>query len=81
MILFIIAVLFFIAALLVLITIYLSYAAVKTSPAYELKKASQKPCTGCTRAVFLSDLRIEILQEMSPIDKILYKFKHYQKTS
>ncbi len=44
MMLLIIAVLFFIAALLVLITIYLGYAAVKTSPAYELKKRSEEPC-------------------------------------
>ena len=73
MILFIVAVLFFIAALLVLITIYLSYAAVKTSPAYELRKRLRTLALDAEGSI-PPELRIEILQDMSPIDKILYKF-------
>jgi tight adherence protein B len=68
----IIAVLFFIAALLVLITIYLSYAAVKTSPAYELRKRLRTLALDAAGSI-PSDLKIEILQEMSPIDKIIYR--------
>ena len=70
----IIAVLFFIAALLVLITIYLSYSAVKTSPAYELRKRLRTLALEA-RGDIPSDLRIEILQDMSPIDKMVYKLK------
>lgn len=72
MMLLIIAVLFFIAALLVLITIYLSYAAVKTSPAYELRKRLRTLALDAAGSI-PSDLKIEILQEMSPIDKIIYR--------
>ena len=78
MILLIIAVLFFISALLVLVTIYLSYAAVKTSPTYELKKRLRTLALDAGGNI-PADLRVEILQEMSPIDKILYKFKIIRK--
>jgi hypothetical protein len=75
MILLIIAVLFFIAALLGLITIYLGYAAVKASPAYELKKRLRTLALD-VRGGIPSDLKIEILADMSRSDKFLYKFKH-----
>jgi tight adherence protein B len=78
MILLIIAVLFFISALLALITIYLSYAAVKTSPTYELRKRLRTLALDASGAI-PSDLRIEILQDMSPIDKILYRVKIIRK--
>jgi len=78
MILLIIAVLFFISALLVLITIYLSYAAVKTSPASELRKRLLNLALDAGGGI-PADLRIEILQDMSPIDKVLYKFKIIRK--
>jgi len=78
MILLIIAVLFFISALLVLITIYLNYAAVKTSPAYALRKRLRTLAIDAGGDI-PSDLRIEILQDMSPIDKVLYKFKIIRK--
>jgi len=78
MILLFIAVLFFIAALLFLITIYLGYASVKTSPAYELKKRLRNLALEA-QAVLPADLQIEILKEMSPIDKIIYKLKVVRK--
>ena len=78
MILLIIAVLFFIAALLGLITIYLGYAAVKASPAYELKKRLRTLALDA-RGGIPSDLTIEILAEMSRSDKLLYKFKPIRK--
>jgi tight adherence protein B len=74
MILLIIAGLFFIAALLGLITLYMAYAAVKGSPAYELKKRLRKLAVE-SYAGLPSDIRIEILVEMTPLDKFLYKFK------
>lgn len=69
----IISILFFIAALLVLITIYLSYTAVKSSPAYELRKRLRTLALEAHRSI-PSDLRIEILQDMTPVDRVLYKF-------
>jgi tight adherence protein B len=74
MILLIIAALFFIAALLGFITVYMAYAAVKMSPAYELKKRLRKLAVE-SYAGLPSDVRIEILVEMTPLDKFLYKFK------
>lgn len=68
----IISILFFIAALLVLITIYLSYTAVKSSPAYELRKRLRTLALESHRSI-PSDLRIEILQDMTPVDRVLYK--------
>jgi hypothetical protein len=78
MILLIIAVLFFIAALLGLITIYLGYAAVKASPAYEVKKRLRTLALD-VRGGIPSDLKIEILADMSRSDKFLYNFKPIRK--
>ena len=70
--------LFFIAALLFLITIYVGYTAVKTSPAYELKKRMRTLALEA-RVTLPSDLKIEILGEMSRTDMFLYKFKVIRK--
>ncbi len=72
-----VVILFFIAALLVLITIYLSYAAVKTSPAYELRKRLRTLAMDAAGRL-PEDLRVEILQDMTPVDKFLYRFKIIQ---
>lgn len=74
----IVAVLFFIAALLVLITIYLSYTAVKTSPAYELRKRLRTLALDAAGGI-PQDLKVEILQDMSPVDKVIYKFGFFRK--
>lgn len=74
----IIAVLFFVAALLGLIALYLGYAAVKASPTFELKKRLRKLAHE-SDAGLPADLRIEILVEMTKLDKLLYKFKLIRK--
>jgi tight adherence protein B len=78
MILLIIALLFFTAALLGLIAIYLGYAAVKSSPAYELKKRLRNLALEA-HGNLPPDLKIEIIQEMPRFDKILYKIKLVRK--
>jgi tight adherence protein B len=68
-----IAILFFIAVLLGTVTVYMAYVAVKASPQYDLRRR--------LRAIALksddrlpSELKIEILREMTPLDKFLYRF-------
>jgi len=73
-----IVVLFFLACLFGLITIYLWYAAVRTSPAFEAKKRLRKLALEAAE-IFPADLRIEILVTMTPLDKFLYKFKLIRK--
>ena len=73
-----VVVLFFIAAVMGLMTVYMSYAAISKSPASELKKRLRKIALE-TKEDFPADLKIEILIEMSPIDKSLYKFKQIRK--
>jgi tight adherence protein B len=65
--------LFFMAALLGVIVLYMTYAAVKESPAYELKRRLRK--MAIERELGLPpDIRLEIMVEMTPLDKFLYKF-------
>jgi len=73
-----IVVLYFIAAVLGVITVYMWYAAVSKSPSYEVKKRLRKLAMEKDEE-FPADLKIEILVEMSPIDKFLYKFKNIRK--
>lgn len=70
--------LFFIAAVLGLMTLYMSYATISKSPSSELKKRLRKIALE-TEEEFPADLKIEILVAMSPIDKFLYKFKQIRK--
>ena len=74
MILLIIAGLFFVAALLGLIAVYMAYAAVRSSPAYELKKRLRTLAVEAYEGLPV-DIRVEILVAMTPLDKFLYKFK------
>jgi tight adherence protein B len=74
----VIAGLFFIAILLGLVAIYMTYAAVKSSPTYELKKRLRTLAVEAG-AELPPDMRLEILVEMTPIDKVLYKFKLIRK--
>jgi len=64
--------LFFIAALFGLAAVYMGYVAVRTSPQYELKKRLRKLALGADERL-PSHLAIEILHEMTPLDKFLYK--------
>jgi tight adherence protein B len=68
-----IALLFFMAVLLGLTALYMWYAAVKASPRYELKKRLRYMAMAEERRV-PEDLKVEILHEMSPLDKFLYRF-------
>ncbi len=74
----IIAGLFFIAVLLGSIALYMMYAAVRASPTYELKRRLRTLAIEGESAL-PADIKIEILVEMTPLDKILYKFKFIRK--
>jgi len=68
----------FMAALLGLIALYMSYAAVKASPTYELRKRLRK--MAIEREFGLPpDIRLEIMGEMTPLDKALYKLPFIRK--
>lgn len=68
----------FMAALLALIALYMSYAAVKASPSYELRKRMRKLAMEAGGAL-PSDIRLEIMVEMTALDKALYKFAFIRK--
>lgn len=70
-----IALLFFIAAFLAVITLYMWYEGVKTSPRYLLRKRMRSLAVDSTDRRFPNDLRLEIIGDMSPFDTFLYRFK------
>jgi tight adherence protein B len=70
---FLIVMLFFVAAILAIIVLLMGYEAVKASPSFELKKRLKKLAVQKDDRL-PSDLTLEILHEMSPIDKFLYRF-------
>lgn len=70
----VIAGLFFIAVLLGLIALYMTYSTVKESPTYELKKRLRTLAIE-GGAGLPADIKLEILVEMTPLDKFLYQFK------
>lgn len=74
----IIATLFFIAVLLFLVTFYMWYSSVKISPAFELKRRLRKLAMEAGEK-FPAELKLEILVEMSGLEKLLYKFKLMRK--
>ena len=65
--------LFFMAALLGSITVYLWYASMKASPAFEARRRLRKFAVETDERV-PADLKLEILVEMSRVDKFLYRF-------
>jgi len=65
--------LFFMAILVGLVAIYMGYVAVRTSPAYELKRRLRKLAINADERL-PSTLAVDILHEMSPVDRVLYKF-------
>ena len=65
--------LFFMAALLGVIALYMTYATVKASPTYELKRRLRKMAIE-SESLLPPDIRLEIMVEMTPLDKFLYKF-------
>lgn len=70
--------LFFLAVLSGLMTFYLWYAAVRSSPRYELQKRLRTLAVSRGEAL-PSDIVSEILTEMTPMDKVLYRFRAIRK--
>jgi tight adherence protein B len=68
-----IVILFFAAIFLGLLSLYVFYAAARTSPQHELKKRLRKLAVEGDERIS-ADLANEILLEMSDIDKILYRY-------
>jgi tight adherence protein B len=68
-----IVLLFFIAILLGVAAIFMGYASVKAAPAYELKRRLRKLALESDERL-PSELQVEILKEMTPVDRFLYKF-------
>jgi tight adherence protein B len=68
-----IVLLFFIAILLGVAVVFMGYASVKAAPAFELKKRLRKLALESDERL-PSDLQVEILKEMTTIDRFLYKF-------
>jgi tight adherence protein B len=73
-----IVVLFFIAVICGLITLYMWYAAVKASPTFELRRRLRKLAHE-TKMRIPEELRIEIFVDMTVLDKFLYKLKFIRK--
>ncbi|MBI5598333.1 MAG: type II secretion system F family protein [Deltaproteobacteria bacterium] len=69
-----IVLLFFIAFFLAVIAVYLWYAAYRTSPRYLLKKRMRSLAVDTSDRRFPQELRVEILGDMSPLDKLLLRF-------
>jgi tight adherence protein B len=74
----IIVLLFFIAILTGIFAAYAWYAAVKTSPQYQLKRRLGKLAV-LDEEKLPSDLTRELLGEMKPLDKFLLKFSLYRR--
>ena len=70
----IIAILFFIAIALGLIGLSMWYETAQSSPAYELKRRLRKLAVRADEGL-PSDLTVEILHEMTPLDKALYRVR------
>lgn len=73
-----IIILFFVAAFLGIMAVYMGYAAVKESPTYHLKKRMMNLALSGDERI-PKELAKEILQEMSPHDKFLHRFSIVRK--
>jgi tight adherence protein B len=74
-----IVLLFFIAIMLAVVTVYMWYSAVKSSPKYELRRRMRRLALDVENRRFPEELRSEILREMDPLDKLLLKIKLFSK--
>jgi tight adherence protein B len=74
-----IVLLFFIAIMLAVVTVYMWYSAVKSSPKYELRRRMRRLALDVENRRFPEELRFEILREMDPLDKFLLKMKPFRK--
>ena len=74
----VITVIFFLAVFLLLITLYVGYAAVTASPKFELKKRLKVLALG-EKEGLPSDLAAEIMGETTEIDKVFFRFSPVRK--
>lgn len=70
-----IVIIFFIATLLLMLTAYMWYVTVKSSPKYHLKRRLRNLAMDATDRRFPKELRVEIFKEMTPLDRFIYSFK------
>lgn len=70
-----IALLFFIAGVLVILTFYLWYVVAINSPKAEMRRRLRRMAIDTGDRRFPEELRVEILQEMTYLDKALYSLK------
>lgn len=73
-----IVLLFFMAILLGVAAIFMGYASVRAAPAFELKRRLRKLALESDERL-PSHLQVEILKEMTTIDRFLYKFSIIRK--
>jgi Flp pilus assembly protein TadB len=74
----IVVAIFFIAVLFGVFSIYMWYATVKASPQYELRRRLGKLAILDEKSL-PSDLSIELLSQIKPVDKFLFKFSLYRR--
>jgi tight adherence protein B len=74
-----IVLLFFIAIMLAVVTVYMWYSAVRSSPKYELRRRMRRLALDIENRRFPEELRSEILREMDPLDKLLLRIKPFSK--
>ena len=63
----------FAAAVLLMLSLYMWYAAVTTSTKFELRKRLRRLAVDFSDRRFPEDLRVEILQGMGPLEKALFR--------
>ncbi|MEE9614803.1 MAG: type II secretion system F family protein [Thermodesulfobacteriota bacterium] len=68
-----IVVMFFFAAFLAVITLYMWVVEVRSSPRYQIRKRMRGLASDAADRRFPADLRVELLKEMSPLDRVLFK--------
>jgi tight adherence protein B len=73
----VIIILFFIAITLAVLALYMGYTAIKESPFFALRKRLRDLAV-ISEDALPSDVRIEIIKEMLPIDRFLFRYKIFR---
>lgn len=69
--------LFFIAVALAVLAIYMGYTTLKESPFFAVRKRLRELAVSSEEAL-PSDIKVEIIKEMLPIDRFLFKYKIFR---
>lgn len=69
--------LFFIAIALAVLALYMGYTAIKESPFFAVRKRLRDLAVTSEEAL-PSDIRVEIIKEMLPIDRFLFRYKIFR---